>query len=253
MYLPPTMSPSETSKREGYLEYPTEAFEHYRRAGVEKVVCEEKHMGSRAVLVVTKNEDAVAKRFGIWDGSAGVVYTRTGRRFFEDWAMEEALLAQTRTALNDSGLWDELTTDWVVLDAEILPWSLKAGSLIRGQYAAAGAAAGATLPAEVAVLEAAVGRGLPLDDLLGRTRQRQEMTQGYTRAYRQYVRRVSSLAEVCVAPFHLLASEGAVYVDRDHAWHLEHLSRLANADPTLFTATAHRHVDLNDAESCQGA
>ncbi|MGY2895536.1 polynucleotide kinase-phosphatase [Deinococcus sp. UYEF24] len=253
VYLPPTMSPCETSSREGYLEYPTEAFEHYRRAGVEHVVCEEKHMGSRAVLVVTRNADAAAERFGLWDGGTGIVYTRTGRRFFEDRSMEEALLDRTQDALNDSGLWDELQTDWVVLDAEILPWSLKAGSLIRGQYAAVGAAAGATLPAEVAMLEAAVARGLPLDDLLNRTRQRQEMTQGYTQAYRQYVRRVSSLAEVRVAPFHLLASESAVHVDRDHAWHLEHLSRLANADPALFTATAHRHVDLNNAESCAEA
>jgi len=253
VYLPPTMSPSETSRREGYLEYPTEAFEHYRRAGVEHVVCEEKHMGSRAVLVVTRDEAAAAERFGLRDGSVGMVYTRTGRRFFEDRSMEEALLDRTRTALADLGLWDELQTDWVVLDAEILPWSLKAGSLIREQYAAVGAAAGATLPAEVAVLEAAVERGLPLDDLLTRTRGRREMTQGYTRAYRQYVRRVSSLADVRVAPFHLLASEGAVHVDRDHAWHLGQLSKLANADSALFTATAHRHVDLNNVESCAEA
>ncbi|WP_424950997.1 polynucleotide kinase-phosphatase [Deinococcus sp.] len=253
IYLPPTMSPCETSRREGYLEYPSEAFEHYRRAGVEHVVCEEKHMGSRAVLVVTRSADAAAERFGLRDGSAGSVYTRTGRRFFEDRGMEEALLDQTRIALTDSGLWEELQSDWVVLDAEILPWSLKAGSLIRGQYAAVGAAAGATLPAEVAVLEAALSRGLPLEDLLARTQERQEMTRGYIRAYRQYVRRVSTLADVRVAPFHLLASEGAVHADQEHAWHLERLGRLAEVTPALFTATAHRHVELSNAESCQGA
>ncbi|WP_407569456.1 polynucleotide kinase-phosphatase [Deinococcus altitudinis] len=253
VYLPPTMSPSETSRRDGYLEYPAEAFEHYRRAGVEHVVCEEKHMGSRAVLVVTRDADTAAERFGLRDGSAGMAYTRTGRRFFENSDMEEDLLTRTRNALSDSGLWDELQTDWVVLDAEILPWSLKAGSLIREQYAAVGAAAGTTLPAELAVLEVAVGRGLPLEDLLLRTRQRQEMTQGYVQAYRQYVRRVSSLADVRVAPFHLLASEGAVHIDHEHAWHLERLGRLAEAAPALFTATAHRHVDLNDAVSCAEA
>lgn len=253
IYLPPTMSPSETSRREGYLEYPTEAFEHYRRAGIDHVICEEKHMGSRAVLVVTRDADTAAHRFGLRDGSAGAVYTRTGRRFFEDRAMEEGLLAHARTALADSGLWETLQSGWVVLDAEILPWSLKAEGLIRGQYAAVSAAAGATLPAEAQVLEAAVQRGLPLDDLLARTRQRQEMTHDYTRAYRRYVRRVSSLADVRVAPFHLLASEGHVHADRDHSWHLEHLSRLAEAAPTLFTVTSHRHVDLNNAESCAEA
>ncbi|MFC4453732.1 polynucleotide kinase-phosphatase [Deinococcus sonorensis] len=253
VYLPPTMSPSETSRREGYLESPAEAFEHYRRAGVEQVVCEEKHMGSRAVLVVSRDATSAARRFGIRDGRAGVVYTRTGRPFFEDRAMEEAVLARTREALSQADLWEELQTDWVVLDAEILPWSLKAGSLIRGQYAAVGAAAGATLPAELAVLEAAVGRGLPLEDLLDRTRQRQQLTQGYVQAYRQHVRRVSSVADLRVAPFHLLASEGAVHVERDHAWHLERLGRLAGVAPDLFIQTAHRRVDLNDPERCDEA
>ncbi len=106
--------------------------------------------------------------------------------------------------------------------AEILSWPLKAGSLIRGQYTPGGAAA--------------VGRSRPLNDLLARTRQRQKMTQSYTQAYRQYVRRVSMLADVRVAPFHLLASEGAVHVDRDHAWLLEHLIQIP--DDQLYIATS---------------
>ena len=144
------------------------------------------------------------------------------------------MLTRTRSALTDSGLRDDLQTGWAVL-AEILSRPLKAGSLIQGQYAGAGAAAGATLPAEVTVLAAAVGRSRLLNDLLARTWQRQEMTQSYTLAYRQYVRRVSMLADVRVAPFHLLASEGAVHVDRDHAWHLEHLIRIP--DDQLYIAT----------------
>ena len=38
VYLPPTMSPSETSRRPGYLEYPDEAFSYYRNEGAAKVV-----------------------------------------------------------------------------------------------------------------------------------------------------------------------------------------------------------------------
>lgn len=49
VYLPPTMSPPETSQLPDLLEHPAEAFDYYRRSGVPKVVCEEKHMGSRAV------------------------------------------------------------------------------------------------------------------------------------------------------------------------------------------------------------
>jgi protein phosphatase len=65
VYLPPTMSPSETSSREGYLEYPTEAFGYFRAQGVPRVMCEEKHMGSRAVVVVCRDEDAARRRFGV--------------------------------------------------------------------------------------------------------------------------------------------------------------------------------------------
>ena len=40
--------------------------------------------------------------------------------------LEQALLARTREALTASVQWEELETDWVCLDAELLPWSAKA-------------------------------------------------------------------------------------------------------------------------------
>src|SRR5262249_42095550 len=52
IYLPPTMSPCETTGEPGLLEHPAEAFAYYRSQGVPRVVCEEKHMGSRAVVIV---------------------------------------------------------------------------------------------------------------------------------------------------------------------------------------------------------
>ena len=253
VYVPPTMSPSETSQRAGFLEYPTDAFDHYRRAGVERVVCEEKHMGSRAVVIVTREDEVARARFGFRDGSAGVVYSRSGRRFFEGAQLEGELLTRLRGALAASGLWDELGTGWVVLDAEILPWSLKAEELVKRQYAAVGTSAGMVLPAEVAALEAAAGRGLPVADLLSRARERLDMTRAYVDAYRRYVRPVTGLHDVRVAPFHVLASEGAVHADRDHAWHMSAVERLAQADPQLVIATAHREVDLHDEASVQDA
>ena len=47
IYLPPTMSPCETSGEAGLLEHPAEAFAYYRAQGTPRVVCQEKHMGSR--------------------------------------------------------------------------------------------------------------------------------------------------------------------------------------------------------------
>jgi protein phosphatase len=140
IYLPPTMSPSETTRVPSLLEHPTEALDYFAHAGVTRVVCEEKHMGSRAVVIVCRDAAAAARRFGVTDGATGICYTRTGRRFFEDRALEEGLLARVRAAMDASGLWQALDTDWVCLDCELMPWSAKAQELIRLQYAAVGSA-----------------------------------------------------------------------------------------------------------------
>ncbi|MBM7173821.1 polynucleotide kinase-phosphatase, partial [Streptomyces sp. G44] len=141
-YLPPTMAPTATSRREGYLEHPAEAFTAYAQDGVGRVVCEEKHMGSRAVVLICRDADAARDRFGV-DGPTGSLCTRTGRPFFADASVTEELLGRVRAAVTEAGLWEELETDWLLLDAELMPWSLKASGLLRTQYAAVGAAAGA--------------------------------------------------------------------------------------------------------------
>src|SRR5206468_1154536 len=64
LYLPPTMSPVATSSRDGLLEHPEQAFDAFRAEGVHEVVCEEKHMGSRAVVVLPRSEAAAVRRFG---------------------------------------------------------------------------------------------------------------------------------------------------------------------------------------------
>jgi protein phosphatase len=248
VYLPPTMSPSETSKREDLLEHPAEALAYYRREGVSRVVCEEKHMGSRAVAVVCRDGDAAARRFGTTDGAAGIVYTRTGRRFFDDRATEEALLDRLRRALSATGAWDEFGTDWVCLDCEVLPWSAKAGDLIRDQYAAVGAAARASLAETVAALEGAAGRDLDVSSLLEDQRERQAAANSYFEAYRRYSWPVDSVDDIRLAPFHLLASEGAVHTDRDHRWHLEKLAKLCREDEVLLE-TGHMEADTADPEN----
>ena len=249
VYLPPTMSPSETSKRPNLLEHPEEAFAYYRKEGVAEVVCEEKHMGSRAIVVVCRNEDAARARFGVVGQGGGIVYTRTGRRFFEDKGLEDALLARVAYAFDLSGLWDELETDWAILDCELMPWSAKARDLLRQQYAAVGAAARAALPGAVASLEAATERGIETAALLERYRERAALAARYVDAYRRYCWPVSSLDDFKLAPFHLLATEGAVHTDRDHIWHMETLARVCRADPSLLLATPYLVVDVTDAAS----
>ncbi len=153
IYLPPTMSPSETSTRADYLEYPTEAFAYFRKNGVQKVVCEEKHMGSRAVVVVCRDITTARKRFGVIDGRSGVCYTRTGRPFFSEPKDEAEFIARVQTALSKAGFWDEFASDWFCLDCELMPWSAKARELLQRQYAPVGAAGVASLEAVVNALK----------------------------------------------------------------------------------------------------
>jgi protein phosphatase len=250
VYLPPTMSPCPTSSLDNLLEHPAEAFAAYRADGVREVVCEEKHMGSRAVALVCRDAAVAAARFGVDTGEIGAIYTRTGRAFFDD---PSALLERVAAAVSTAGLWDELDTGWLLLDAEVLPWSAKAGALIRSQYAAVGAAARAALPAAVAVLDQAGARGLDVAGLRDRMAGRATAAEKFTDAYRRYCWPVDGLDGLALAPFQLLAAEGQSLAGREHRWHLDLLDRLVTADPGLLRTTARRFVDLSDHDSVEAA
>ncbi len=250
VYLPPTMAPTATTTLEGLLEHPAEAFAAFRRDGVTRVVCEEKHMGSRAVVVVCRDAEVAARRFAIPDSTAaGTIVTRTGRPFFGDPAQEAQLLAKVRAATTDLDLWSALETDWLVLDAELLPWSAKAEELLRRQYASVGAAATATLQAEALVLEAALARGADVENLLAHTKGRRDMAGRFVDAYRVYCWPVDSVGDLRLAPFQVLAGEGKVHALTDHLWHIDILTRLAQVDPSTFRATATTVVHLGDPDS----
>jgi len=249
IYLPPTMSPSETSSLSDYLEYPTEAFSYFRKNGVGQVVCEEKHMGSRAVVIVCRDVKCARERFGVIDGRVGVCYTRTGRPFFPQLGEESEFIARIQQAVTRAGFWEEFQSDWLCIDCELMPWSAKARELIQRQYASVGAAGVNSLAAAVEALAhspAAKEFTLPYE-------QRLERVQQYRDAYRRYCWPVNSLSDYRLAPFHLLASEGAVHVDKTNRWHMETLHRLAAADPAFVVATPFLEVDLADDSAVEPA
>jgi protein phosphatase len=249
-YLPPTMSPVATSSREDLLEHPAEAFSYYRGEGIDQVVCQEKHMGSRAVALVRRSDAGGDPARPV--GERGALYTRTGRSFFApDLTIE--FLARLSRAVDDAGLFAELDSDWVLLDGELLPWSAKAGDLIRSQYASTGAAARAALPVAETVLVQAVERGLDVGELLTRQRNRAVDADGFTAAYRRYCWPTEGLSGTAFAPFQLLGAAGATFADRPHADHLALADRLVAADPELLRATGHRTVDVTDPASEQAA
>ncbi|MGW1816715.1 polynucleotide kinase-phosphatase [Streptomyces sp. NPDC002125] len=248
-YLPPTMAPTATSHEEGFLEHPAEAFAQYRADGVTKVVCEEKHMGSRAVALVCRDAAAARERFGT-DGPTGVLHTRTGRPFLDDPALTEVVLGRLRTALTAAGLWDEWETDWVLLDAELMPWSLKAAGLLRSQYAAVGAAAGAVLPVAGDALSAAAARGVDVGALADRQRERAADAAAFTEAYRRYCWSTEGLDGVRLAPFQILAVQGRSLAAVPHDEQLAWLDRLVEHDPAgLLQVTRRLVVDTGDEAS----
>ncbi len=142
IYLPPTMSPSETTPASRACwntrprRSPTSA-----REGVAAVVCEEKHMGSRAVVVVCR--DARRPRAALRRRRATAPASSTPAP-----AGASSTTPRSRPRCSPAcappstppGSGTSSTTDWVCLDCELMPWSAKAQELLRQQYAAVGAA-----------------------------------------------------------------------------------------------------------------
>jgi len=253
IYLPPTMSPTETTEKPGLLEHPAEAFAYFRREGVPRVVCEEKHMGSRAVVIVCRDEDAARRRFGVVGEDIGICYTRTGRRFFDDRKIEKEFLEKVRGAVDAAGFWQQFETDWICLDAELMPWSAKAQELLRQQYAAVGAAAKASLTETVASLQHLASKNGDALPLIEKYKQRLEAAKLYIDSYRRYCWLVESVSDLKLAPFHLLATEGQVHVQRNHVWHMEKLAEVCKAGDGLLLATSYRQVDVTDTASVEEA
>ena len=237
LYLPPTMSPVATSARPDLLEHPDQAFDAYRAEGVDQVVCEEKHMGSRAVALVCRDLDAARARFGAPGDALGAVWTRTGRPFFDPAADR----ASWSTASAPPPRRPACST------SSAPPGCCSTRSCCRGRPRPSSCCATSTppsgrppaprCPAAVSVLEQAAAAGLDVSGLLARTRSRAANADAFTAAYRRYCWETDGLTGIRVAPFQLLASEGAAHQARPHAWHLDVADRLVAADPR----PVHRH------------
>ncbi len=253
IYLPPTMSPAETSAREGWLERPEEALGHFRNRGVEDVVCEEKHMGSRAVIALCRTAGAARDRFGVIGDETGAIWTRTGRAFFNDPVVTEAVLARLRAAADAVGLWSELGSDWLLFDAEIMPWSAKASSLIETQYVPVAEASAAGFAAAAEAFTRAESHIGEIATLRDRFAERSQRAARYGLAWAPYVWPVSGVEDLKVAPFQLLASEGRTWFDQDHVWHMTIADRLAEAGDGVVTRTQWRLVSLQDEGGCRDA
>lgn len=254
IYLPPTMSPCESSSLPDYLEYPEEAFTYYKKNGVARIICEEKHMGSRAVIIVARSVQDAAARFGI--DRVGVMYTRTGRPFFarNQKTLENELLNQLRETLSQTSFWEKYQTGWVCLDCEILPWSWKAHDLIALQYASYGQAGSSGLHASLDVLarfsSAKTCSPHPeeienMRALSRRLNTDKTCIELYNKVWQSYCKHIGELSDIKVAPFHILATEERVWLDVSHPEHLQIIdSSLAKAP--WYLPTRNLELDLEE-------
>ena len=121
-----------------------------------------------------------------------------------------------------------------------MPWSAKAQELLehavrrRRRGGAASALGGDARPRSSS---AARGRRRSASCWSTATAREPTTRTRFVEAYRRYCWPVESLADLRLAPFHLLASEGAVHVDHDHAWHMERARPRSPRPTALLLAT----------------
>ncbi|MGG3626128.1 metallophosphoesterase [Bacillus gobiensis] len=244
IYIPPTMSPTpKPSSVDNYLEHPKEAVDYYRSNGVNTMIVEKKHMGSRGILFLFKDKETAKKHVGT--ETLGVIYTRTGRRFFER-DMEEKVVLKINKALSANGYFEKHDTEYVLLDAEIMPWNLKAKELISNQYAHV---------SENAILDRAIlqkmladaAEGNPdLNEWLAEYEQKLTNANTFKEVFQKYCWDVEDVGQIQIAPFYVLAHSNQTFFDHTHTWHME-MNREFASYSNLFVET--EYMVINDEAS----
>lgn len=243
IYIPPTMSPTpQTSALADYLEHPIEAFHYYKKNGITKMIAEKKHMGSRAVIFIAKNKE-VAREL-INSDSLGYITTRTGRAFFEQ-EQQQRMVAKIHAELLAKNYFEQFNTTFVLMDAEILPWNLKAHRLIDQQYETV---------AENAVMDRQkLIEKLKITEHVDVTSWLEEYTHKYKNAvrfdavFKNYCWPTNELVGIQIAPFHILAHSSSTNFHQPHSWHMQ-MNALLAENSSLFIATEYRLIESEQDE-----
>ncbi|MDO0824222.1 polynucleotide kinase-phosphatase [Desulfosporosinus nitroreducens] len=239
VYIPPTMSPApEPSSLQDYLEHPKEAFDYYRDQNVTKMVVEKKHMGSRAILLLFKDEESAVNYVG--SPTLGTIYTRTGRTFF-DQAMTQMIVRQLNADLKSADYFAKHKTDFVLLDAEVLPWNLKAKELISAQYAHVSEVALMDRRKILEKLEQAQEKGWDVSSWIEEFKLKLGNAKVFREVFQKYCWDTQGIEGIKIAPFHVLAQSEQTFFDQSHIWHMEQNRELAKLSD-LFIETEFKVV-----------
>ena len=103
-----------------------------------------------------------------------------------------------------------------------MPWSAKAQSLLKDQYAAVGTSAKNALGEVEKILNQTSNRNIEgVNALLEKYSSKRGAIEKFINSYRNYCWEVAYIEDYKLAPFHILATEGQVHVDKNHEWHME--------------------------------
>ncbi|RBW69663.1 polynucleotide kinase-phosphatase [Bacillus taeanensis] len=245
IYIPPTMSPTpHTSSYEDYLEHPKEAIDYYRSQGIQMMIAEKKHMGSRAILFLFKNEASAKKFIGI--ETLGVIYTRTGRRFFNVETKKEIVL-KINKELQEKRYFEKYDTEYVLMDAEIMPWNLKAKELISSQYAHVSENAILDRRKLTHKIATAAEENEQLKIWLKEYEQKLENAEIFKEVFQKYCWDIKDNNDIQIAPFHILAHSNETLFHKPHVWHME-MNRELSKRSSLFVETEYKMIRDGDSE-----
>nr|WP_263326332.1 polynucleotide kinase-phosphatase [Neobacillus sp. Marseille-Q6967] len=239
VYLPPTMSPTpKPSSLDGFLEHPLEAFQYYQANGVETMIVEKKHMGSRGIILLFRDEETANQYIG--RETLGFIYTRTGRSFFQK-SFEEQIVQALNHDLTKNNYFEKYHTDFVLLDAEIMPWNLKAKELILNQYAHVGEMALLDRNQLREALQEAADNGKEVSQWLQENDVELEHTRIFNDVYQKYIWETEGLEGIQIAPLHTLAHSTETFFHQPHLWHMEKNKEFSGIS-SLFMETEYRVV-----------
>ena len=243
LYIPPTMSPTpQTSALKDYLEHPAEAFDYYKKNGVTQMVAEKKHMGSRAVIFIAKDKN-ITKQLLNHD-ALGVITTRTGRAFFEP-ELQLEVLAAIHKELLAKNYFEQYETDYVLMDAEILPWNLKAHHLIDTQYA--NVSEQALMDRQQLLNKLQATSNINVSNWINEYSDKLKNAARFDAVYKNYCWPTNNVKGIQIAPFHILAHSETTHFDKPHTWHMEMNASLAE-NSSLFLATEYRLIESEQQE-----
>lgn len=249
IYLPPTMPSLISTSQPEFLEHPNEIFEYYKTRGVKTIILERKETGIRVVAIICKDSGVASRCFGVQENVGGVLYSRTGQRIFDDTNVEIALINQIRSAIEISGTWEKLKTDWVCLDCELMPLQFDQREDLKKRYAQIGLAGVHSLNEVVKQLRQTKVDG-KANEVLMHFDERLNAVKNFVKIYQQYCCSTKAIENLRLVPFHIMATEGRLHTNKDHFWHLETISKIVKEIPNSFLGRVeYRVVDLNNLKS----